>query len=64
MNKAVNIICDICIIIAVISLIVGLVSRIMVTPFAFGLEASSFLQFSVVLLLFAIAGGIRQLVKK
>ncbi len=64
MNKVVNIICDILIIVAAVSLIVGLVSRIMVTPFVFGLEASSFLQFSVVLLLFAIAGEIRQLVRK
>jgi hypothetical protein len=64
MSKVVNSICDIFIIVAAVSLIVGLISRIMVTPFAFGLEASSFLQFSGVLLLFAIAGEIRQLVRK
>jgi hypothetical protein len=64
MNKVVNIICDILIVVAAVSLIVGLISRIMVTPFVLGLEASSFLQFSVVLLLFAIVGEIRQLVRK
>jgi hypothetical protein len=64
MNKFINALYDIFIILAAISLILGLVSRVLVKPFALGLEAQSFLQFSVALLLFAIAGGIRQLMRK
>lgn len=64
MNKVVAVLFDVFIIIAAASLIIGLISRVMVKPFALGLEAQSFLQFSAILLLFAIAGGIRQLMKK
>lgn len=50
------------IIVAAISLIVGIISRLMVRPFfGIGLEAGAFLQFSIACLLFAIAIGIREL---
>lgn len=55
---------DLCIIIAAVSLIVGLVSRVMLVPLAWGLEARSFLGFSMVCLLFAITLGVRELIKK
>jgi hypothetical protein len=51
---------DGCLIIAVISLIAGIVSRILLKPFPFGLEARAYLQFAQVLLLFAIAIGIKE----
>ena len=59
-----TLICDLLIILAAISLIVGIVSRILVKPFPFGIEAQAYLQFSHGLLLFAIAIGIKQLLKK
>ena len=64
MNKTMSLICDIFIILAAISLIVGIISRILVKPFPFGIEAQAYLQFSHALLLFAIAIGIKQLLKK
>ncbi|UCC38717.1 MAG: hypothetical protein JSV96_12945 [Candidatus Aminicenantes bacterium] len=67
-DKFVNIALDLFIIIAVISLILGIISRILVCPFPFGrihgIEAQAYLQFAQTCLLFAIAGGIRQLLKK
>jgi len=56
-------ICDLFIIVAAISLIVGIISRILLKPFPFGLEAQAYLQFSQVLLLFAIAIVIRELLR-
>lgn len=68
MDKVIKILVDVCIIIAIISLILGIISRILVTPLLFGkahgIEAQAFLQFTQTLLLFAIAGGIRQLWRK
>ncbi len=68
MDKTIKILCDVCIILAIISLILGVISRILVTPFPFGkvhgIEAQAYLRFTQTLLLFAIAGGIRQLLKK
>jgi len=62
-NKAMKGICDLFIIVAAISLIVGIISRILLKPFPFGLEAQAYLQFSQVLLLFAIAIVIRELLR-
>jgi len=59
MNK----ICDVCIIVAAISLIIGVISRILLQPFPFGLEAQAYLQFSKVMLLFAIAIGVREFLR-
>lgn len=59
MNK----ICDAFIIGAAIILIVGIISRIALKPFLFGIEAQAYLQFSHALLLFAIAIGIRELLR-
>ena len=53
-------ICDGCLILAGISLIVGIISRLLLKPFPFGLEAQAYVQFSQTLLLFAIAIGIRE----
>lgn len=63
MNKAMKGILDLFIIVAAISIIVGIISRILLTPFPFGLEAQAYLQFSHAMLLFAIAIGIRQLLR-
>jgi hypothetical protein len=52
-------ICDGCLVLAAISLIVGIISRLLLKPLFFGLEAQAFLQFSQTLLLFAIAFGIK-----
>jgi len=68
MDKIIKTLVDLCIIVAIISLILGVISRILVTPFPFGkshgIEAQAYLQFTQTLLLFAIAGGIRQLWRK
>lgn len=55
---------DVFLVIAAVSLIVGLVSRALMAPIYFGLEARSFLGFSIVCLLFAVTLGIRALVRK
>ncbi len=62
-EKTVALICDLFIIVAAIVLIVGIISRLMVKPIM-GIEAQAFLQFTQTLLLFALAVGIRQLLKK
>ena len=59
MNK----LCDVCILAAAISLILGIISRMLLKPFPFGIEGQAFLQFSQAMLLFAIAIGIRELLK-
>lgn len=63
MDKAIATICDLLIIVAAIVLIIGIISRLMVKPIM-GIEAQAFLQFTQTLLLFAVAFGIRQLLKK
>ncbi len=63
MDKTIAIICDLLIIVAAIVLFVGIISRLMVKPIM-GIEAQAFLQFTQTLLLFAVAFGIRQLLKK
>jgi hypothetical protein len=62
-EKTVALISDLFIIVAAIVLIIGVVSRLMVKPIM-GIEAQAFLQFTQTLLLFAVAVGIRQLLKK
>ncbi len=63
MDKTIAIICDLLIIVAAIVLIIGVISRLMVKPIM-GIEAQAFLQFTQTMLLFAVAFGIRQLLKK
>ncbi len=63
MQKAMKGILDLAIIVAAISLIVGIISRIMMKPFPFGLEAQAYLQFCQTMLLFALALGIRQFLR-
>ena len=63
MDKTIAIICDLLIIVGAIVLIIGVISRLMVKPIM-GIEAQAFLQFTQTLLLFAVAFGIRQLLKK
>ena len=63
MEKTIAIITDLLIIVAAIVLIIGIISRLMVKPIM-GIEAQAFLQFTQALLLFAIAFGVRQLLKK
>ncbi len=63
MDKTIAIICDLLIIVAAIVLLIGIISRLMVKPIM-GIEAQAFLQFTQALLLFAIAFGVRQLLKK
>ena len=55
---------DVFLVVAAVSFIVGLVSRVLMVPLAFGLVARSFLGLSIVCLLFAITLGIRALVRK
>lgn len=63
MHKAMKGILDLFVIVAGISIIIGIISRILLKPFPFGLEAQAYLQFSQAMLLFAIALGIRELVR-
>ncbi len=63
MDKTIAIICDLLIIVAAIVLLIGIISRLMVKPIM-GIEAQAFLQFTQTLLLFAVAFGVRQLLKK
>ncbi len=55
---------DLFIVVAAVSLIVGLVSRVTMVPLAFGLVARSFLGLTIACLLFAITIGVRALVRK
>ena len=52
-------ICEAFIVVAAVSLIVGLISRLMVQPIL-GIEAQAFLQFTQACLLFAIAIAARE----
>ena len=54
-------VCEAFVIVAVISLILGIISRLMVKPLFFGIEAQAFLQFTQTCLLFAIAIAAREL---
>jgi hypothetical protein len=58
-HKAMKGICDVFIIVAAISLIVGIISRLMVKPII-GIEAQAFLQFTQACLLFAVAIAARE----
>lgn len=55
---------NVALILAAVSLFVGLISRLLLTWTPFGLVARSYLGFSECCLLFAIALGIRELLKK
>lgn len=59
-----KILMDVFLVVAAVSLIVGLVSRVLLVPLVFGLEARSFLGFSIGCLLFAITLGVRMLARK
>ena len=63
MDKLYSILCDLFIIVAAIVIIIGIISRLMVKPIM-GIEAQAFLQFSQAMLLFAVAIGVRLLLKK
>lgn len=60
-----KILIDVFLVVAAVSLIVGIISRALLTPvLSIGLEARAFLGFSMVCLLFAITLGIRALARK
>ena len=48
---------------AAISLLLGIITRITLSPFVFGVTSQAFLQLAQGLLLFAIAVGIREVVR-
>ena len=52
-------ICEVLIVVAAVSLVLGIVSRLMVQPFI-GIEGQAFLQFTQTCLLFAIAIAARE----
>jgi len=54
---------DLFIIVAAISLILGVITRIVLKPFVFGVTSQAFLQLSQGLLLFAVAIGVREILK-
>ena len=54
---------DLLIIASVITLIMGIISRIFLIPWPFGIEAQAYLRFTQALLLFAIALGIREILR-
>ncbi|MFA7160427.1 MAG: hypothetical protein WC299_14100 [Kiritimatiellia bacterium] len=62
--KPFKVLFDLFVIAAAVSLIVGLISRVLMVQLACGLEARSFLGFSIVCLLFALTIGMRELVRK
>ena len=51
------------VVLAVVIIIVGMISRVMLQPFMFGLEANAFLSFANTCLLFSIALSLIELVK-
>jgi len=53
---------EVAIIIAAISLALGIFSRMLILPLIFGLEARAFLSFSGVCLLFALTFGVARIV--
>jgi hypothetical protein len=55
--------CDLFIIVGAVSLLLGIISRIIAKPFLLGVTSQAFLQLSQGLLLFAIAIGIREILK-
>lgn len=48
---------------ALVSLVVGIISRMTFTPLMYGLEANAFLRFTDTCLLFAIALGLLEILK-
>ena len=56
-------ICDILILGAGVSLLLGIITRITLKTFVFGVTSQAFLQFAQGLLLFAIAIGVREILR-
>lgn len=56
-------ICYAFVIVAAISLILGIITRLIIRPFIYGITAQAFLQVSHGLLLFAIAIGVSELLR-
>lgn len=56
-------ICDLFILAAAVSLVLGVISRIIAKPFVFGVTSLAFLHLAQGLLLFAIAVGIREILR-
>lgn len=56
-------ICDLFIIVAAVSLVLGVITRLLAKPFIFGVTSQAFLQLTQGLLLFAIAVGIREILR-
>jgi hypothetical protein len=63
MDKKMKILVDLFILAAAIVIVVGIVLRLMAKGL-FGIQPQAFLQFTQALLLFALAVGIRQLLRK
>jgi len=57
-------ICDVLIVVAAVALVLGIISRIAASPIIFGVSSQAFLQFTQGILLFAIAIGVREIMKK
>ena len=53
----------VCVVVAVVSLVIGIISRINLAPVMFGLEANALLRFTDTCLLLAIALGLIQMLK-
>ena len=64
MNKTKGTICDVFIVIAAVALLFGVITRIAANPIVFGVTSQAFLQLAQGFLLFAIAVGVRELMKK
>jgi hypothetical protein len=62
-HKTMKGIVDLFIIVAAISLLLGIITRIVLNPFVFGVTSQAFLQLSQGLLLFAIAIGLREILR-
>ena len=54
---------DVLIIVAAVCLILGIIVRLLESPFILGITSQAYLQFTQVVLLFAIAVGVRELLK-
>lgn len=63
MNKKMSLIADILIIVAAISLVLGIIVRLLESTFLLDITSQAYLQFTQGLLLFAIAIGVRELLK-
>ena len=55
---------DLSIIAAVLCIILGIITRILMRPFILGVTAQAYVQFTQVLLLFALSIGVREIIQK